>query len=124
LTIAELVYGYFLGRGQRALAVSSGDQLQGIVTMTDVKELDQERWPMTRVREIMTSSPLYTASPNDEVSHALRTLAENNVNQLLVTDDGRLVGVLSRSDLIRHIQFRQELRIEDTSKAHPGTGVR
>jgi CBS domain-containing protein len=42
---------------------------------------------------------------------ALRVLAENGINQILVTEDGRLAGLLSRSDVIRYIQFREELGI-------------
>ena len=124
MTIADLVYGHFLGRGRRALAVCDAYRLEGIVSLTDVKELAQDRWPTTRVREIMTRSPLHTARPTEDVSQALKTLAENNVNQLLVTEDGRLVGLLSRSDLIRYIQFRQELRIEGNEPARPRTSAR
>jgi CBS domain-containing protein len=92
--------------------------------MTDVKELNQERWPTTRVSDIMTRSPLFTARPNDEIAEALKTLAENNVNQLLVIENDRLVGILSRSDLIRYIQFRQELRIEENQPARRTAGAR
>ena len=59
----------------------------------------------------MTREPLHTARPGDDAAQALKVLAENGINQVLVTEDGRLVGLLSRSDLIRYIQFREELGI-------------
>ena len=110
-TVADLVYGHFLGKGQRAVAVCSDDQLAGIVSLTDAKAVPREQWATTQVSQIMTREPLHTARPGDDAAQALKVLAENGINQVLVTEDGRLVGLLSRSDLIRYIQFREELGI-------------
>ena len=40
-------------------------------------------------------------------------MGERDLNQLpIVTADGRLVGLLSRSNLIRYLQVREELGYE------------
>ncbi|HEY8476185.1 MAG TPA: site-2 protease family protein [Chloroflexota bacterium] len=117
--IETLVYDELLMRGKRALPVCDGQRLLGIVSLTDVKHVPQDRWSTTTVGEIMTRSPLHTVGPLDEVARALRLMAEHEVHQLPVVEDGRLVGLLNRADLIRYLQFREELGIEG-----PGRGPR
>lgn len=63
-------------------------------------------WELEKTRartagEAMTSPPV-TATPSEPVSAAARRMTELGVNRLpVVTLDGRLVGILTRADLIR-----------------------
>ena len=50
--------------------------------------------------ELMTS-PARTIGPDAEVCEALREMARGGVGRLVVVDDGQVVGVLARSDLLR-----------------------
>lgn len=47
------------------------------------------------------STPVVTAAPEDDLHEAARTMIEADVKRLPVVEDGRLVGILSRNDLIR-----------------------
>jgi Zn-dependent protease/CBS domain-containing protein len=114
-TVEQLVQECFLRRGCRAMAVSEDGRPVGIVTLTDVKRVPQERWAQARVAEIMTRSPLHSVNPDDGLDAALRLLAEHRLNQLLVLRGERLVGLLSRADIIHSLQFSQELGVR------PGT---
>jgi rRNA maturation endonuclease Nob1 len=38
-------------------------------------------------------------------------MARNNVGCLLVVDEGRLIGIITRDDLVRTIHTRQELEL-------------
>lgn len=49
-------------------------------------------------QEVMTSEP-FTLSPTDTVGRALEMLRELDIRHILVTDEGRLVGMLSDRDL-------------------------
>jgi len=51
-------------------------------------------------RDLMTA-PLATVAPDVPVTAAARLLADAGVRRLFVVDDGRVVGVLSRRDLLR-----------------------
>ena len=82
-----------------------------IVTLADVKKLPQDQWANTPVQTIMTRSPLLSVRQDDDLNNALKILAQNGLNQIPVTDDGRMVGLLSRADVIRYLQTRQELGI-------------
>ena len=53
-------------------------------------------------KEIMTEEP-ETTSPGEDVRRAARRMLEKKVGCLPVLDDGRLVGLLTESDLLRSI---------------------
>jgi CBS domain-containing protein len=45
---------------------------------------------------------VYTLGPNDQLSEAVRVLAENRVGALVITNgDGKIVGILSERDIVR-----------------------
>jgi len=64
----------------------------------------------------MTREPVYSVSPEDDLSTAMRLLAQHDLNQLLVLKDGELVGMINRADIIRHLQLSQELGMKPRQK--------
>jgi CBS domain-containing protein len=52
------------------------------------------------VREAMTA-PAMTVRPFDPVSKAARLMVEHRINRLPVAVDGKLVGIVTRADLVR-----------------------
>jgi len=52
---------------------------------------------------------LALATPTEEASEALHQLARRDVNQMPVLDNGQLVGMLRRRDLMRWLQLHSEL---------------
>ena len=125
-SVENIVHGSFIQRGVRALPVCTENGLQGIITLSDVKKLPQERWANTPVQEIMTKSPLESVNETDDLNGALRILASKGLNQIPVMADGKLVGLLSRADVIRYLQTRQELGIRnnpDQKNQNPKIGI-
>jgi Zn-dependent protease/CBS domain-containing protein len=110
-SVESIVHESFIQRGRRALPICTESGLVGIVTLADVKRLPQERWANTPVQEIMTRNPLLSVNENDDLNNALNILGENGLNQIPVMSNGHLVGLLSRSDVIRYLQTRKELGI-------------
>ncbi len=53
-----------------------------------------------RVREIMTPDPL-TVGPDDDVQFVARTMSAQHYHRLPVTEDGRLVGIVTSLDIVR-----------------------
>jgi len=111
-TVAEMVDNIFRRQHGRAVPVCRDGRLLGIVSITDVRGLPQEKWPTTPVADIMTRQPLYTASPQDDLNTVMKLLAQHDINQVPIQQDGQCVGLLSRADIIRHIQFREELGVK------------
>ncbi|MBI4260335.1 MAG: CBS domain-containing protein, partial [Actinobacteria bacterium] len=112
MSVQDLVFDHIMRRGHRALVVEDDGRVLGIVSISDVRELPQEEWPVTPVARIMTPAPLKVVSPDADVSQALKLLVESELNQLPVVRDGRLVGMLSRSDIMRLLQLRDELHLQ------------
>lgn len=85
-------------------------RLRGMVTDRDIvlrcmgNDSDPAR---TRVGEIMTRG-IVTAAPGDSVAKAARTMAGDRVRRLPVTENGRLVGMVTMCDLARREDCRRE----------------
>jgi Zn-dependent protease/CBS domain-containing protein len=109
ITVADLVNQIFSQQHGRAIPVCQDGHLRGIVTVTDVKKVPQERWGDTRVADIMTSQPLYTVKPDDSLSTVMKLISQHDINQVLVDRAGQCAGILGRADIIHHIQFAQEM---------------
>lgn len=60
------------------------------------------RAPAKTVREVM-SAPAVTVAPDAEVWDALQTMVARGVRHLPVVEDGRLVGMMARPDLLKVI---------------------
>lgn len=111
VSLQELVDDYILKRNVRAFPVVQEGNVIGLVTLTDVRRVPRDQWVSTRVRQVMTTEEqLRTAQPRDSLDKVLRELSEQDVNQLPVVEGHHLVGLLSRSQVIRFIQLRDELR--------------
>jgi CBS domain-containing protein len=52
-----------------------------------------------RAKDLM-STPVFAVAPNDSLTFAARELARRGVRRLFVVDNGKLVGVVSRRDLL------------------------
>jgi CBS domain-containing protein len=88
-----------------ALVVMEGDQLVGIISERDYTRkvmLRGKRSRETQVHEIM-STELTTVNPKESVDDCLRFMTEKRVRHLPVVDEGRLRGVLSIGDLVKHV---------------------
>ena len=107
--LSDAVYDYFLQRGARALPVCEGDILVGIITLTDVRSVPQDRWDIVMVKDEMTPAPLWQVSPDDDLLHAMALLGEHSIHQAPVLEGDRLVGLLSRAHIIKYFHRRRGL---------------
>ena len=88
-----------------ALVVSEdGARIQGIVSERDVVRAiaAQGSDALDRgVTEIMTSD-VVTCSPGDAIADLMIMMTENRVRHLPVTEDGRMVGLVSIGDVVKY----------------------
>jgi len=117
--IADLVQTVFIQKNKRTIPVTDGDNLVGVVTISDIKGLPQEQWPVTPVSQIMHREPIHTVKPEDDLNAAMKLMAQYDLNQIPVLGQGKLVGVLTRADVINYLHLSQELNIKGRSKANP-----
>lgn len=113
-TVAELIEQHLLRRNRRAMPVATDARLVGIVTVGDIGEVEADARSSTRVGDVMGGrNGLRTVAPDDSVSRALEQLGEGDHEQLPVVEEGMLVGVLTRADVIRQLQLREALDIDE-----------
>jgi CBS domain-containing protein len=106
-TVGALVDGWFLRSGDHAFPVIDNERLVGLVSAGDVRRAPREVWSSATVARIMTPvDRLIVADPREEVTSALRKLAQIDVEQLPVILDGHLVGILERRHIARWLELR------------------
>jgi Zn-dependent protease len=124
-TIDYLVQTIFVQKRKRAVPVAEGDNLVGVVTISDIRALPQERWAFTPVLQVMHREPIHTVKPEDDLNTAMKLMAQYDLNQILVLNMGKLVGMLTRADVINYLQLSQELHIKDKHKTNsPGAAAK
>jgi Zn-dependent protease len=113
ISLQKLVDDYFLPQGLRSAFVAQGDQLAGLITLSDIRHTPREKWSQTPVGFVMVPlQRMQVASPQQSLKDVLPLMIRGDVNQLPVIDDGRLVGVLSRDVVMSSLEVRQRLGME------------
>jgi CBS domain-containing protein len=91
--------------------VDARDRLIGVLSTTDVLQAeadcasseDRDRlFDETTVRDIMTPRPA-TIMPDADIREAAQQMLYLEIHRLFVEEEGRLVGVLSQSDVVRAV---------------------
>jgi CBS domain-containing protein len=83
----------------RELPVVEQDLLVGILSRTDI-EPHRGHWEWTAARTAMTPDPV-TVAPDCPITAVARLLLDRGFNSVPVSADGRLLGMIRRSDLLR-----------------------
>ncbi|SHI69142.1 CBS domain-containing protein [Geosporobacter subterraneus DSM 17957] len=79
--------------------------LDGVIFLESTKELEHQVRKMAayKVRDVMTRKVL-TIQEDTELEDIVDIIVEKRINRLPVVDqEGKLVGIVTRSDILRHI---------------------
>lgn len=107
LPLDQLVNEYFLRYKFGRFPVIDRDVLQGVVTLHDVKEIPRENWATTTASQIITLVDKdIEVTPGEEVFKALMKMAQEEVGHLLVVENSRLEGLVTKSDIMRLIRVK------------------
>jgi len=112
LSIDELVREYILPTGARCFLVEGGEGIVGMVTIHSIKKIPRSRWTETPLSQAMLAlDSLNKVRASDPITEVLRWMDEDGVNQLPVMDNGNLIGMIRRDNLVGYIRTRSELQI-------------
>ncbi len=110
ITVHQLVADYFLVHRHGGYPVIQDGKLFGIITMQGARSIPKERWETTTVKEAMVPCErTVTLEPTASALDALNKMALKNIGRILIVKDGRLIGIVTRGDLMRIIRTKQEL---------------
>lgn len=89
--------------------VMEGGRAAGMVTLSDVSKVPEDRRNSTLVRDIMTRN-IITVKPDDDASTVLQRMSQFQIGRLLVMDGSRIAGIISRSDLVKDLELYSTLK--------------
>jgi CBS domain-containing protein len=123
MTVQQLVQDYFLIYHHDGYPVIKEGEIQGIITLRNVRSVPKEQRASVTVGQAMVPRDrTIMIKPTQSALDAFQKMARARVGRLLVTEDGRVMGILTRGDVMRTIQTRRELGVG--TKPQPAMGLR
>jgi Zn-dependent protease len=110
LRLDLLVQDHILKEGQSCFFVMDSDQPQGVVTLSDVKQVSHNQRAAITTSQIMTPvSSLSSVDADDDLWNLVQKMSEEDTSQVPVVDGGQLLGLITRDNLMNHLRLRSEL---------------
>lgn len=111
LTVERFIDDYvFRHRYATFPLADDGHRPAGIVTLNRVKQVPRERRSQLRVRDVACPADgVPTAAPDDLLAELLPRMSGCSDGRALVVEGGRLVGIVSPTDVARRLE-RADLR--------------
>ncbi|WP_242016635.1 chloride channel protein [Pseudanabaena cinerea] len=91
---------FFARSRHRGFPIVENDQLVGIVTQMDLVKAQERNATAIAISQIMTKNPI-TVSPQESLTQVLYLLSYYKLSRLPVIDHRKLVGIITRSDVLR-----------------------
>ena len=110
--LQDLVDQQILATGRRCFVVTRGAEVAGLVTLSDIRKVPRSAWPATMAGQAMVPrEKLVWIEPQTELWMAAEKMGRDGVNQLPVMENGVIVGMLSRDDLLHFLGILRDLRV-------------
>jgi len=81
--------------------------LVGIVALADIHKITPQDREAMQVRDVMTRNPT-TLPPSAPLLDALKIITGKDIGRIPVVSDGTLVGIVTRTDVLRVMELREE----------------
>ncbi|MBV9352552.1 MAG: site-2 protease family protein [Mycobacterium sp.] len=103
VTVQDFIERYLLGDRHSAYPVQDRNgSISGLITLAQLREVTPSRRSSTMVGEVaMPLDQVSTATPNEPVTTLLERLATDGSSRALVVDAGRIIGIVTATDLVR-----------------------
>lgn len=113
VAIGALVRDIVLPYNLRALPVVDGGHFIGLVTIGDLRKVEQDRWASTSIEAVMTPvAELAVVHPDDDLIAALERFGEDIPLLPVVDAAGTLVGLLYRESVVGYVRMREMLGVD------------
>jgi predicted transcriptional regulator len=84
--------------------VVEGTEVIGIVTFTDVQHIPKEERKNVLISDIMTKE-IINLNEDDDAVKALKLMTMNNIGRIIILNEKKMTGIVSRTDLLRSVQL-------------------
>ncbi len=89
--------------------VVKNDKIVGIITFGDVKKVPAKDTYTKTVKDVMETD-IVCLSPEDSASEAWKSMIKNDIGRFPILEDGELVGIVTRSDIIHSFEIQKEIQ--------------
>lgn len=104
-SLEEMAHSYFLGGRHSRYPVVENGHVIGLIDLARVREVPRAEWTSTLVRDVAAVDLAdIVAGPNDPVDSVLARLEPTGRGAILVVEDRRLAGIVTRADVIRLVR--------------------
>ncbi len=115
ISIEQMVKDHFMQHNWLAYPVVEDSSVEGMVSIDNLKDVPRRSWRRKRVRDIMRPiSTEFVTTPETEISDLMPKLNSKANRRLLVVKGGRLLGILTMTDVnktvIRRLRTREAER--------------
>jgi Zn-dependent protease len=112
ISLEELVEEQILTGGKRCFFVAEDGRLRGMLALRDLTAVPRSNWGQVSAEEVMVPwERLVRIDPNMELLEALQAMDDANIAQVPVVEAGRLIGLLSREQILHYIRTRGEIGV-------------
>jgi Zn-dependent protease len=117
MNLAELVDQYVLPTGRSCFLISWGAELEGMVTLQQIKKVPRIRRATTTAQDIMTpATKLKVAHADQDLLGVLQQMNGENTNHIPVVEAGKVTGIINREEIARFLRTRAEFGTSSTPK--------
>jgi Zn-dependent protease/predicted transcriptional regulator len=110
ISVDELVRDYIYKHQFTNFPVFNRDEFLGMVSLGEVKEVPKELWAFKQVRDIMTPvEQVPSLRPTDDATEALAKMVTDDLGRMPVIENGHLVGIVSRRDIMNLFKIKSDL---------------
>ena len=99
-----------LRTGRRCHIVTGDGAPVGLMTFHAAQGIPRDEWPNTSIQAAMRPmDEIKWASPSEPVLSVLERMQAEDINQMPVLEDGRVVGMIGRDSILRVLQARLQV---------------
>ena len=96
-----------LRTGRRCHVVTGNGMAVGLVTLHRVQMFPRDEWRNTSIQAAMVpQGSIHWVAPNEPVLGVLERMQTEDINQMPVLEEGRIIGMIARDAILRVIQTR------------------
>ena len=107
ISLDEAVNQYFLRYGYGGFPVIEDGKFLGIITLKEVKSVPREEWGRVKVSEVsVPHEKRWELSPEADVTKALELMIKEDKGRIVVTEKGKIIGLITRNGIARYVQIR------------------
>jgi CBS domain-containing protein len=117
MNLTELVEQYVLPTGRSCFLISWGAELEGMVTLQQIKKVPRTRWATTTVQDVMTpANKLRVAYADQDLLGVLQEMSGESTSHIPVIEAGKVIGIINREDIARFLRTRAEFGTSSTPR--------